>query len=227
MRVALFAIVGASVLLIGACSSDSTATDSTASTSTTSSTTTISSPPLSVLTPTPNAATLVSFPDPASVDAWTNVDDSVMGGVSASESTWLSNGGAGALVFSGVLSTESNGGFSSTLGPLNRRIGELSANARGLRIISIGDGRTYLLQLRAGSDGNERWIARFTPQPSGAANRGELIPFGAFEAVNRFLRPVTPAAPLNPSTIIQVGVYVLDAQVGEFRLVLESINAEN
>ena len=150
-----------------------------------------------------------------------------MGGVSASESTWLANGGTGALVFSGVLSTESNGGFASTLGPFDRGIGGRAAGTAGLRVNSVGDGRTYLLQLRAGSDDNERWIARFTPKPSGAANGGELIPLGAFEAVNRFLRPITPTGPLDPSTISQIGVYVLDAQVGEFRLVLESINAES
>lgn len=225
MRATIGALVLAAGLMITGCGSDANATDSTPSTSSTSTT----------LAPTTSSSTiavqaeklLVSFPDPVSADAWTNVDDSVMGGISASESTWIDDGGTGALVFSGVLSTESNGGFASTLGPLDRSIGGRATGTTALRIKATGDGRTYLLQLRAGEDGGERWIARFTPRASSTATGGELVPFDSFEAVNRFLRPVTPSTPLDPSTISQIGVYVLDAQVGEFRLVLGSINAEN
>lgn len=224
MRITIATVSLVTALLVTACGSEVRATDAVPSSSTTS--TTISAPSTSTTTGKVSPV-LISFPTKASVDAWTNVDDSVMGGISASESTWIADGGVGALDFSGVLSTESNGGFASTLGPIDRSIGERATGSSGLRINASGDGRTYLLQLRAGRNDGERWIARFTPRTESASvTGGELVPFAEFIAVNRFLGPITPSAPLDPSTISQIGVYVLDAQVGEFRLVLASISAE-
>jgi hypothetical protein len=43
--------------------------------------------------------------------------------------------------------------------------------------------------------------------------------------VNRFLRPITPNSPLDPSTIEQIGIYLIDEQVGDFRLAIEQITA--
>lgn len=178
-------------------------------------------------TASPSSAVLVAFPDPASTEGWINVDDSVMGGISASETEWLDGGGEGALVFTGLLSTESNGGFSSVLSPTDRAIGQRASDAIALQVNAIGDGRTYLLQLRAGREGNERWIARFTPltyRPRTDTEESK-IPISSFQFVDRFLRPMQPSTPLDPSTIVQVGVYVLDGQIGQFRLTLESISA--
>jgi len=174
-----------------------------------------------------SAVTLASFPTPASVNGWFNVDDSVMGGVSASEGTWVEAGGTGALLFSGTLSTERNGGFASILGPTEPEMGLRASNTTAISISAIGDGRTYLLQLRAGQNGNERWIARFTPPTARPQTESEnvLIPFDAFEPVDRFLRPAASNMPLEASSIIQLAVYVLDGQVGEFRLAIERIDA--
>ena len=201
-------------LLLGACSTSTSAPvestrnvtpDPSGSATTTSS------------TAAPTAATvLASFPDAASVAGWTTVDDTVMGGVSSSSIAWSPDGG-GALVFAGRLSTERNGGFSSTLGPVDRTIGGRAAGSRAIGIDATGDGRTYLLQLRAGPTGSDRWIARFTPPA--------VLPLDTFEPVGQFLRPTTPSTPLDPATITQLGIYVLDGQIGEFRLALRSIDA--
>jgi hypothetical protein len=43
--------------------------------------------------------------------------------------------------------------------------------------------------------------------------------------VNRFLSPATPSAPLDPATITQIGFYLIDEQVGNFRLAIERITA--
>ncbi|MBU6329025.1 MAG: CIA30 family protein [Acidobacteria bacterium] len=170
-----------------------------------------------------SSAVIVAFPDPASVDAWRNVDDSVMGGVSDSTSSWVDVDG-GAMEFTGDLSTENNGGFASTLSPVDRTFGARAVGAGALRVSAQGDGRTYLLQLRAGANGSDRWISRFTPAADGATGSSAIdLPIASFEAVNGFLRPVTPTGPLDPATITQIGVYVLDGQVGRFRLVLVSI----
>ena len=225
--VVVVAVVAALTLMTSACSSDdSNATNASTSQSLDSMSTT-SPPPPSSSARSETASVLVDFPTPSSVDGWINVDDTVMGGVSASERSWLDLDGRGALVFTGLLSTESNGGFASILGPSDRSIGQRAAGARSLRVSAVGDGRTYVLQLRAGPSGAERWIARFTPPTSRPRtdDGSGTIPIDTFTAVDRFLRPVVTDTPLDPSTIVQIGVYVLDGQIGEFRLTLEGIDA--
>ena len=125
------------------------------------------------------------------------------------------------------MTTEQNGGFTSTLGPADQRIGQLALGANALGVKAIGDGRTYVLQLRAGQSGQDRWIARFTPSSTSEGSSGNLvsIPIDSFAPVNRFLRPTTPSAPLDPATIDQIGVYLIDEQVGNFRLAIEQITA--
>jgi NADH dehydrogenase [ubiquinone] 1 alpha subcomplex assembly factor 1 len=223
MRGARIALVSAvTVTLMTSCAGDSsTVADSTTTVEPTTSSSSSSSTTSSVVTPSVDDI-LVSFPGPASVAAWNNVDDSVMGGVSASTSEWQD----GALVFTGLLSTANNGGFASIFGPPDRSIGARSAGASALGVDAVGDGRTYLLQLRAGASGDDRWISRFTPVPVGDRTLGTIVmPIAAFEPVDRFLRPINASQPLDPATIMQIGVYVLDGQVGEFRLSLRAITA--
>ena len=184
------------------------------------------SAPTSSLDPN-RAGDIVSFPDAASVAAWRNVDDSVMGGVSASTSSWVVSGGRGAMEFTGELSTDNNGGFASTLSRVDTDLGRRASGSRALGVRAFGDGRTYLLQLRAGPSGGERWISRFTPPIVDTEGTGPTVEVSleSFEPVNQFLRPIDPVAALDPATISQIGVYVLDGQVGSFRLVLEGISA--
>ena len=172
------------------------------------------------------SAAVASFPDAASVESWRNVDDSVMGGVSVSTSTWIRRGADGAMEFSGELSTDNNGGFASVLSRVDRGYGVRAAGSRALGVRAVGDGRTYLLQLRAGPSGTDRWISRFTPPTADTGGAGPTVelPLSSFEPVNQFLRPVDPIAALDPAEISQIGVYVLDGQVGSFRLVLQSIS---
>lgn len=211
-------------LLVGAvaCSGD----DSASTASSTSFAPTTQSVPTSSIDPN-SADVIISFPDASSVAAWRNVDDSVMGGVSASTSSWLLSGGRGAMEFTGELSTDNNGGFASTLSRVDKDLGTRASGSRALGVRAFGDGRIYLLQLRAGPSGTERWISRFTPPNVDSKWTGVTVEvaFSSFEPVNQFLRPIDPVAALDPATISQIGIYVLDGQVGSFRLVLESISA--
>jgi NADH dehydrogenase [ubiquinone] 1 alpha subcomplex assembly factor 1 len=177
--------------------------------------------------PTPNTSVLFEFATPQSVNGWSSVDDSVMGGISASTTMWVETGGFGALLFSGRMTTEQNGGFTSTLGPSDQRLGQVATGATALGVSAIGDGRTYVMQLRAGRSGQDRWIARFTPTSTTGASSATLvlIPIESFAPVSRFLRPITPNSPLDPSTIEQIGIYLIDEQVGNFRLAIEQITA--
>ena len=182
-------------------------------------------------TPTPTAASgsgvLFDFAQPQSVSGWSSVDDSVMGGISKSTTTWADTNGSGALLFSGLMTTEQNGGFASTLGPADQILGQAASGAKALGVNAIGDGRTYVLQLRAGQSGADRWIARFTPldKPDGTTGNLVSIPLESFAPVDRFLRPTTPRAPLDPATLVQISVYLIDEQVGNFRLAIKQITA--
>ena len=215
----------ACIVLLNSCSSETRSTPSTE----TSVTTELEPPVTSAPAPPPEPASsvLFDFASPRSVTGWASVDDSVMGGISASTTTWVETNGSGALLFSGMMTTEQNGGFTSTFGPADQRLGQAAAGSNALGVNAIGDGRTYVMQLRTGQSGQDRWIARFTPTSTSAESNGSLvaIPIDSFAPVNRFLSPATPSAPLDPATIIQIGIYLIDEQVGNFRLAIERITA--
>jgi NADH dehydrogenase [ubiquinone] 1 alpha subcomplex assembly factor 1 len=213
------------IVLLSSCSSETGSSPSTESSVTTELAPPVTTAP--VAPPTPTTSVLFEFATAQSVNGWSSVDDSVMGGISASTTTWVETDGSGALLFSGRMTTEQNGGFTSTLGPSDQRLGQIAAGATALGVSAIGDGRTYVMQLRAGRSGQDRWIARFTPPTTTGASNATLvsIPIDSFAPVSRFLRPITPNSPLDPSTIEQIGIYLIDEQVGNFRLAIEQITA--
>ena len=100
----------------------------------------------------------IDFRDPAQGQAWTSVDDRVMGGVSASQTTVTAEG----LVFSGEVSLANNGGFASIRA---RPRGYDLAGATALLLRVRGDGQTYKLTLRTDDafDGVQ-YQARFATQ---------------------------------------------------------------
>jgi hypothetical protein len=163
------------------------------------------------------ASALFDFGNAASVAGWVNVDDTVMGGVSSSSSMWQ----AGQMVFTGDLSLDNNGGFTSTRSPVDAGLGTLLADASKLIVDATGDGKTYLLQLRTGDDA--QYIQRFTT--TAGAEQAYPLDLAAFEAVGRFLAPVPDAAPLDPAKVVQVVIYLLDKQDGSFRLAVRRIAA--
>jgi len=225
-RALLFAaLLISSAFLLSSCSSETRSTPSTETSVTTELALPVTAAP--VAPPSPNANVLFEFDSPQSIAGWSSVDDSVMGGISASTTTWVETDGSGALLFSGMMTTEQNGGFTSTLGPSDQRLGQVATGATALGVSAIGDGRTYVMQLRAGRSGQDRWIARFTPTSTTGASSAALvsIPIESFAPVSRFLRPITPNSPLDSSTIEQIGIYLIDEQVGNFRLAIEQITA--
>jgi NADH dehydrogenase [ubiquinone] 1 alpha subcomplex assembly factor 1 len=164
------------------------------------------------------ARPLVTFTDVVSVDGWSNIDDTVMGGVSASTTSWES----GRLVFAGDLSLENNGGFASIRGPADPALGAAIGDATALVVDAEGDGRTYVLQLRTADE--SLYITRFTTT-AGEAEQFAL-PLAAFEPVTRFLEPSPGSPSLDARTVVQLAVFVLDAQEGSFRLAIGGIAAQ-
>lgn len=162
---------------------------------------------------------LLKLDDAGAVGAWTTVNDPVMGGMSTSKVTFADGG----LVFSGTISLDNNGGFASARSPLNPDIGQKAAGAQSLRVHALGDGKTYLLKV--GIEGRPwSYIQRFATEA--AIPRIYELPLGGFEPVGMRLDPA-PEAPqaLDPSTIDQVSLYILDKQQGPFTLLVTAIDA--
>ena len=205
--VAILAVGG--LVATGCGSSDSPAPTTSTAAPTTSSTTT-PAPTVTVEAP----VVLYDFGSPEAVDGWTTVNDTVMGGVSTATVTW----NEGALVFAGTVSLDNNGGFTSVVGPPDGALGAASPSTAGLSLVGTGDGKTYVAQLRTTSGG---FIQRFATAP-GQAAVWEL-PFDGFTPVDFMLDPRPAAPPLDPASITQIAIYLLDGQEGPFTLSLTEI----
>ena len=173
-------------------------------------------------TPTPPAApavVLLDFNDAGNVAAWTTVNDPVMGGRSTSTVAF----GDGGLVFSGTISLENNGGFASARGPDNPDIGRKAAGATSLLVRALGDGKTYVLRVGGGGP-PWSYIQRFSTEAG--VQRIYELPVAGFQPVGMRLDPA-PNAPqvLDPSSISEVSVYILDKQQGPFELTIRGIDA--
>ena len=158
---------------------------------------------------------VIDFRDPARGQAWTSVDDRVMGGVSASQVTVTAEG----LVFRGEVSLANNGGFASIRAHPH---GYDLAGAMALLLRVLGDGQTYKLMLRTDDafDGVQ-YQARF------ATRAGEWIDVGLpvtdFQPTFRGRTVEAPA--LDPTRIRIFGLLIADRQTGPFQLVVASIRA--
>jgi hypothetical protein len=161
--------------------------------------------------------TMFDFVEAGSLEGWGTVNDTVMGGVSSSSTIWE----AGQMVFAGDLSLDNNGGFTSVRGPIDERLGALLADATQLTVQATGDGKVYLLQLRTVDD--QLYVQRFTTVAD--AEQTYPLDLAAFEPVGRFLDPLPDAAPLDPSRVAQVVIYLLDKQEGAFRLAVRRLAA--
>ena len=186
-----------------------TTTEQTATTATTSSeaVTTTSSPAAD------EPIVLADFPDADSVAGWSIQNDTVMGGVSNSRTEWVD----GQLIFAGDLSLDNNGGFCSMRSPVSADFGALAAGATALTLTATGDDQVYLVQVRTDRD---LFVQRITV--AGGTEDTYVLPFADFTATDFMLDAITPLEPLDPGSILQIAVYILDKQEGPFRLAIRS-----
>lgn len=159
--------------------------------------------------------TLFSTQDDVTPKEWMVINDSVMGGISESS---VATTQSGALLFTGNVSLENNGGFASI-----RRIPRAYglSDHQGLEIRVKGDGNTYQLRLRT-SDGWDGVAYRARFATSGDGWETLRLPFDSFVPSFRG-RVVRGAPPLDPKDIRQVGFLISDKQQGEFRLEVEGV----
>ena len=99
---------------------------------------------------------IVDFKSLSDLREWTVVDDGVMGGKSAGDFTVNTNGYA---VFSGSISLDNNGGFSS----VRCRFQKIAvANCTTIVLKLCGDGKKYQFRIKANSGAAYSYIAPFT-----------------------------------------------------------------
>jgi hypothetical protein len=163
----------------------------------------------------PTSTVLFDFSNQDETSDWFNQNDTVMGGVSDSTTTWVN----GQLVFSGNLSLDNNGGFTSTFGPINDQLPSLMSGAEAIVVTARGDGKTYLMQIR--NYDNTRYVQRFTTVAD--VEQDYVLPLADFESVDWRLSVIPNAAPIDTTTIGQLGFYLLDKQVGPFELAISMI----
>ena len=206
------------ISLLSACASDAATTTSTV-TATTMTATTMTATIAPTTTMRSTTSVLFDFSDPSSATDWFNQNDTVMGGVSDSASTWVD----GHLVFSGNLSLDNNGGFTSTFGPIDEQLPALMSGANAIVVTARGDSQTYLMQIR--NNDNTRYIQRFTTVAD--SEQSYILPIADFVSVDWRLSPIAGAAPMNVANVVQIGFYLLDKQVGPFEIAISSISADS
>ena len=161
--------------------------------------------------------TVFNFDQKSDTSVWPATNDGVMGGLSEGRCKITRDG---VLRFSGKVSLENNGGFSSIRSVSVER--DLSAY-KGILIRVRGDGKRYALnlrtdvQIRAGSyrvkfdTKADEWLEIF-------------LPFADFRATS-FGVELPDAPPLDPRKIRSFGFLISDKQAGPFTLDVDWIKA--
>lgn len=156
----------------------------------------------------------------ASMDAedWYVVNDTVMGGVSQSAVDIRKDGG---VLFSGKLSLENNGGFTSA------RTEEIPSDWSGsaaLKFHIVGDGRDYIATVRTRRREMRRIYYR-QPFSTKAGEEQEIVlPIEDFQAYSFGRRvPSAPTLAMLKGQVGSVGVMLADKKPGRFSLALLEI----
>lgn len=153
--------------------------------------------------------TLFDFSDIEHVEAWTIIDDGVMGGVS--QGNWYQEDDY--AVFEGDISLENNGGFSSV------RVGFPNVDFSdfdGIELTVRGDGQTYAFGLRNRDSRLDHRLAFETTIPADDDWQTVRIPFD--DLVATWFGVAIPDARLDRSQVRGMTLIISDKQEGAFRL---------
>lgn len=164
-----------------------------------------------------NEKMLYDFSKPTSSGEWVIVNDGVMGGLSEGGMKRTENNTA---VFSGNVSLENYGGFTSTRSrPKDMQL----ENFEGLRLRVFGDGKKYQLRIR--TDNRFDGVAyRYQFDTKASEWITIEVPFKDFVPVFRG-RILSDVGPIEPKDIRQIGFLIADKQSGSFKLELDWIKA--
>lgn len=160
--------------------------------------------------------TLATFESDDCLEAWTSVNDGVMGGISKGG---FSRSEQGTLMFKGELSLENNGGFASI------RMKPTELNLSGMEALVVkakGDGRTYWLELRVANQMAASSYRAYLPTTAGEWKEIS-VPLADFK-LQAFGREL-PIKALDPAAVASVGITLADKKAGAFELEIESVKA--
>ena len=153
------------------------------------------------------------FSNPSDVNQLRPINDTVMGGISASQ---LQLTKEGTVLFTGNVSLENNGGFASLQSKPSRY------NFTGYEGIAIrvrGDGKRYKLSLKNNTFlDSARYESAFTTEKGVWAT--VTIPFNTLVPTFRG-RVLTNETPLDISKVKSFGLLISDKQAGPFRLEID------
>jgi len=160
---------------------------------------------------------LFEFTTGETEEPWPSNNDGVMGGLSEGGATMTSVG----MRFSGILSLENNGGFSSVQ---KRGDWDLSGFS-GIRLKVRGDGRTYQLRLNSDARFRNRWPISFSGEF--ATRNGEWVEVSVpFAQLRQSWRGRSLSGySFDPAGIERIGILLGDKQAGPFDLEVEWIQA--
>lgn len=148
--------------------------------------------------------------------AWYTVDDDVMGGVSSSR---VEIAEPNTLLFSGNMSLENNGGFSSVRS--NWNIVDLSGYD-GVLLRVLGDGKVYRLRIRTEETGSDIvYNGAFETTPDKWIQ--VYVPFAKMVPTYRGI--VMDVDQLDVTSIGSIGFMLSDKQTGDFELKVDWIRA--
>ena len=155
---------------------------------------------------------LFDFSDPAAMRGWQIEDDGVMGGVS--KGTFVRNS-EGYAVFSGKVSLENDGGFSS----VQCYFDPIDVSSYRTAIIRLkGDGKDYRFIVESEKDARHHYAANFETTGEWQEIR---IPLRAMYPVRRGDRLDLPDYP--GKTMAQVRFMIANGRAESFRLEIASI----
>ena len=144
---------------------------------------------------------------------WKITNDGVMGGLSSGDVTLV----GGNLHFSGHISIDNNGGFTSVFSPFH-----VPENIETVRITVIGDGNTYQFRLRSKVQG---YILAYKAYFTTSLNKSETFTFKLTDFQASFRgRNINNVPLLQASLIEQVGFLFTAKQPQQFSLSIQSID---
>ena len=166
------------------------------------------------------AMTLFTFDNEPDVESWHTENDVIMGGVSNSQVTYVSETAGkekGVARFTGQVSLENNGGFAQILYDQN------TLNLTGFKGIELhvrGDNQTYQLRFETTA---ERVTYAHSFETKAEWQRIRLA-FADFKSTFHG-EPVPDAPKLDRAAIRTVGFLIGDQQEGEFELLINEVKA--
>jgi hypothetical protein len=158
---------------------------------------------------------IFDFDKNSNMESWNVVNDDVMGGRSSGQ---LEINAQGHAVFSGMISLENNGGFSS-LRYRPERI--MLGDATKVRIRLKGDAKKYQLRIKANADDYYSYVANFT-----TSGNWETIKIDLKDMYPTFRGRMLEKPNFNDDHLEEIGILIGNKKAQEFELMIDKIQLQ-